>query len=171
MSRQILRQSFLILIKKALSFTVTIILTFFIIQVNLHSSTKVNVDGEKILSLSFKKACDLYHYPSELVLQKDLAHIECLNKILETHDACKKAFEVKMATNKFLRGVIQKRNILCHFGNRVSVKIDCEKSPFWCTSKKEGCKRLKSIYAFDLGLVHAGKVSKEGKDYLTCYYE
>ncbi|MBP9681319.1 MAG: hypothetical protein KBD76_07935 [Bacteriovorax sp.] len=103
---------------------------------------------------------------SELISVKSMSEIECMNKSYEVLDFCLKKFpEDKWLTRGYVDQA--KKKIICEMSKSVMVSVSCDKrDSLYCLNPKEGCEKLRKIFAHRLEIAHFSLLEKN----LNCYF-
>ena len=97
---------------------------------------------------------------------KSLTEIECFNKNYFIIDFCFKKFPMDKGLT---RGYIDRhaKKVVCELSNSVMLSVSCDSRDLkYCFNPKEGCEKLRKIYAIRLEVAHYSMLEKN----LNCYY-
>ena len=103
----------------------------------------------------------------------DLKTLDCMGKIFELSQACEKMERIEGTS--FLRGFfdVEKNKAGCQYGRNATLVVSCDKRDRerYCGHEKEGCGKLKDIFARGLDLAHAIMGENDsGELEVRCYY-
>ncbi len=101
-----------------------------------------------------------------LITPKSLTEIECLNKNYSIIDFCLKKFPMEKTLT---RGYIDfhAKKAVCELSNSVMLSVSCDSRDLvYCFKPKEGCEKLRKIYAIGLEVAHYSMLEKN----INCYY-
>lgn len=149
-----------------------LVFIIFIFAVSSYSKlTQFEATGEKRDSFSFEEVCKFYginHLP--LIEAPDMHRLDCMGKTIEVTEFCSEKFKTK----NLLRGytVSETKMVVCHRADVVKLSVTCdERDKEYCLSSKDGCMKLKTIFAKELELVHQSLIpSDDSEKQLNCYY-
>ena len=83
-----------------------------------------------------------------------MKNIDCMGKMVNVFDFCSQQFAEH---EEFLRGIVEAKKVVCHFGQRAVVQVGCSKDDLaYCKDSLRGCAKVKRELARNLRLFHHG---------------
>lgn len=134
--------------------------------------TKYEVTNSKKRIFEFKEVCrEMGHKNLIMVDSLSKSKVDCMGNFIKVSDFCAHKYK---DSPYLLRGYvdIRKKKVVCHSGENVIVSVSCDKRDGkLCRKKKQGCEKLRSIFAKRHHEIHNSLVKNDsGQNILSCYF-
>lgn len=130
-----------------------------------------SVTGKRVEIYTLKEACQtLGHTELLLVDKKDRTHLDCMGTYEKVTTFCEKKFP---KDKTLTRGYIDdtSNQVICERGANVTLKVACDKRDLpLCRRTKEGCEKLRKIFAVRHKLYRHTLVKFLKGKALNCFY-
>ena len=128
---------------------------------------KNEVTSLGVTEFDFKEVCEELGVKDPVIITPVNGHsIECLNKKFSLTEFCHKKIP---ADKPLARGYANKesRKVVCEMASKVMFSLSCDREHIkFCKNAKNGCEKLKKIFAYRLDLAHYSMLEKA----LNCYF-
>jgi len=138
------------------------------------SVVSFDISSSQIKDFTYPTVCKEFGISHPIIIEeKGPVILDCMGSEVNVSEFCQKKFA---DDKRLLRGVIsaKEKKVMCQFGSEAVLKLNCDKDreKVFCQDSRSGCLQLKSLYAFNLELVHHSLVEEVfHKKNISCYYQ